>query len=154
MIKREAISNLLSNVWIKEACGGGGGGGVELCGRQTDHTPHLASPPLQGHLSFLWTSTLMAWVCVLNPRELSFKTQIGFFFGPVSKVRLIYSCLSLHALTHVWHTSLRTRVSPKSPWVCCQFNSVGVDLRRAPVTSLLLRLPTCGIWVGYFLYID
>lgn len=143
VIKRETISTL-THVTAK-----GGAWRWRWAVWETDHTPHLTSPPLRGHRSSLSTSPLVAWLCFLCSWEHSSKRQKGASLPPTSStswVRLIYSSLSPHAPTHVWHTSLRTRVSPKSPR---EFIGVGMDLRRTWVTSLA----STEVWNPVWLFI-
>lgn len=60
----------------------------------------------------------------------------------------IYKRLSLHTPTYVWHTSLRTRVSPKSRRTCCELSRVALGFYARLFVTFLLWFPqVCGIWV-------
>lgn len=123
VIKRRIISSSFSNAWTREACGGGGvggGGGLLPSPRQESSKSHLnfhsvPSETPRANLFFLL-------VC---PRCVQF-TRVS------RRTRLP---------THVWHTSLRTRVSPKNlPWLSCEFKlASGWILRTTRVTSPLQR---------------
>lgn len=127
VIKRRIISSSFSNAWTREACGGGavgvgvgGGGGLLPSPLQESSKSHLnfhsvPSETPRANLFFLL-------VC---PRCVQF-TRVS------RRTRLP---------THVWHTSLRTRVSPKNlPWMCCEFKlASGWILRTTRVTSPLQR---------------
>lgn len=127
VIKRRIISSSFSNAWTREACGGGGvgvgvGGGGGLL-------PSPLQESSKSHLNFhsvpSETPRANLFFLLVCPRCVQF-TRVS------RRTRLP---------THVWHTSLRTRVSPKNlPWMCSEFKlASGWILRTTRVTSPLQR---------------
>lgn len=71
---------------------------------ETDRTPQLASPSLQGHLSsFSNFHSRGVTLCVLSSREHSFKTRTGAFLSCVQRASNLQQSLTARAYARLTH---------------------------------------------------